>query len=188
LFFHSAHRNAAAPSWFTSEMVITNSAVHDIDIARWLLGQEFVRAKVFAPRSSGALRDPQFLVLEAADGTLVNVEVFLNAGYGYDIRGELVCEKGTVTLSPPVHVHVRHGGSEAFGFAPDWRPRFAAAYGNELQAWVNAIRTGGACGASAWDGYVASAVAQACLHALASGADVAITLEDRPPLYASSRD
>jgi myo-inositol 2-dehydrogenase/D-chiro-inositol 1-dehydrogenase len=185
LFFHSAHRNASAPPWFVSEMVITNSAVHDIDIARWLLEDEFVRAKVFAPgqANAGALRDPQFLVLETAGGTLVNVEVFVNAGYGYDIRGELVCEHGSVTLSPQNHVHVRQGGTEAFGFAPDWRPRFAAAYHNELQGWVNAIRGGGPCGASAWDGYVATAVAEACLRSLGDGPEVEITLERRPPLY-----
>jgi myo-inositol 2-dehydrogenase / D-chiro-inositol 1-dehydrogenase len=183
-FFHSTHRNASAPSWFTSEMVITNSAVHDIDIARWLLDCEITQAKVFAPAPAGALRDPQFLVLRGSEGLVVTVEVFINARYGYDIRGEVACDNGALTLSPPDLVHVRQAGSEAFGFAPDWRPRFADAYRNQLQAWVNAVQSGTACGASAWDGYVATAVAEACLKSLEHGAEVDVPLEERPAVYA----
>jgi myo-inositol 2-dehydrogenase / D-chiro-inositol 1-dehydrogenase len=182
-FFHSTHRNASAPSWFTSDMVISNSAVHDIDIARWLLECEITQAKVFAPAQGGALRDPQFLVLRGGDGVVVTVEVFINAGYGYDIRGEVACENGAVTLSPPDLVHVRHAGTEAFGFAADWRPRFAAAYHGQLQGWVNAITSRSSCGASAWDGYVATAVAEACLRSLESGAEVDIALKERPQFY-----
>lgn len=185
LLFHSVHRNASAPSWFTSDMIITNSAVHDIDIARWLLDDEFMRAKVFTMRTVGAggMRDPQFLVLEAQGGSIVDIEVFINAGYGYDIRGEVVCERGVVTLAPPVHVHSRHAGSESFGFAPDWRPRFAAAYENELRSWVESISRGVPTGASAWDGYVATAVAEHCLASLASGTEAQITLAARPDIY-----
>ena len=49
VMLHAVHRNAAVPAWFESEMVITNSAVHDIDVARFLLGEEIVAATVFAP-------------------------------------------------------------------------------------------------------------------------------------------
>jgi myo-inositol 2-dehydrogenase / D-chiro-inositol 1-dehydrogenase len=34
-----------------------------------------------------------------ASGVLVDVEVFVNATYGYDIRGEIVGERGTVALA-----------------------------------------------------------------------------------------
>ena len=184
-FFHSVHRNASAPPWFTSEMVITNSAVHDIDIARWLLGTEMRSAAVFAaPAQQGTLRDPQLVVLRAEADVLVTIEVYINAAYGYDIRGEVVGEAGAVTLSPPDHVHLRQAGAESFRFAPDWRPRFATAYHNQLQAWVNALRNGGPpVGASAWDGYVATAVAEACLAALSGGGEVRIELEKRPAFY-----
>ena len=37
LFFHCVHRNAVGPEYLTSELVIANSAVHEIDIARFLL-------------------------------------------------------------------------------------------------------------------------------------------------------
>ena len=186
LFLHCAHRNAAAPPWFESGMLITNSAVHDLDIARWMLDDEFVSAHVFAPRpgESGALRDPQMIVAQTSAGILVDIEVYLNAEYGYDVRAEAVCRKGTVALAPPVHVYSRQAGQEAFSFAADWRPRFAAAYQHQLQAWVDSIHDGSSVGASAWDGYVATAVATTCLESLATGRSVGIALEQRPALYA----
>jgi hypothetical protein len=38
--FHCIHRNVAAPSWFDSKMAVSNSAVHEFDIARWMLDAE----------------------------------------------------------------------------------------------------------------------------------------------------
>jgi hypothetical protein len=46
-------------------------------------------------------------VIEIDAGLLVDVEVFVNAGYGYDARCELVCETGTLDLAPPATVMVR---------------------------------------------------------------------------------
>src|ERR671919_969599 len=45
LLLHCRHRNAASPPGFTSEMLITDSVVHDIDVTRWLL-REVVAASV----------------------------------------------------------------------------------------------------------------------------------------------
>ena len=77
--------------------------MHEIDITRWLLGEEIVAATVRAPRSSGqapdGLVDPQLILLETASGVLVDVEVFVNARYGYDIRCEVVGEQGTLRLA-----------------------------------------------------------------------------------------
>jgi myo-inositol 2-dehydrogenase/D-chiro-inositol 1-dehydrogenase len=179
---HCVHRNPQAPPWFEAAMSITNAAVHEFDIARWLLGSEFFSVQVLgsAPADAGRLRDPLFIVAETARGELVDIEVFLNAGYGYDVRGELVCERGTVTLAAPVLTDLRHAGVESFPFARDWRPRFADAYRLELQSWVRGVASGSYEGASAWDGYVATAVAEAGVRSLASGAPVDISLADRP--------
>ena len=46
------HRNASVPPSFDSGMLISNSAVHEIDIARWLLDEEISFATVFAPLPS----------------------------------------------------------------------------------------------------------------------------------------
>jgi myo-inositol 2-dehydrogenase/D-chiro-inositol 1-dehydrogenase len=173
LLLHCAHRNAAAPPGYTSEMLITSSAVHEIDITRWLLGEEIVGATVRAVRpareSVNGLRDPQIVLLETASGVLIDLEVFVNAHYGYDIRCEVVGETGTARLGEQVE--------------PDFRARFATAYRRELEAWIGCIAGGPGDGPSAWDGYAANAVADACLESLASGARTAVELAQRPALY-----
>jgi myo-inositol 2-dehydrogenase/D-chiro-inositol 1-dehydrogenase len=174
LLVHCAHRNATAPPAYTSEMLITSSAVHEIDITRWLLGEEIVSATVRAARASSqaaaGLRDPQLVLLETASGVLIDVEVFVNARYGYDIRCELVGETGTLRLGEQV--------------APDFRVRFATAYRRELEAWVRGVGRGHVDGQpDAWDGYAANAVADACLASLASGERAEVALKARPSLY-----
>jgi myo-inositol 2-dehydrogenase/D-chiro-inositol 1-dehydrogenase len=187
VFLHCAHRNASVPAWFDPAMVITNSAVHEIDTARWLLDDEIASATVLMRGRGGAPgpTDRQFIVLETERGTLVDVELLLNARYGYDVTAELVCETGTVSLVPQAPVAIREAGQNRFAYAGDWRAHFAAAYRAQLQAWVDAVRSGGIAkiGASAWDGYVASAAAGACLASLADGGRVALDLAPRPDLY-----
>lgn len=186
LIFHCVHRNATATPYTTSEALIANSAVHEFDIARWLLDQEVVRVTVVTPRASalGGMKDPQILILHMADGSVVDAEIFVNAQYGYDVRGEVVCERGTVSLTPPNDVALRHAASEGFAHPADWRPRFADAYRQELQAWIAMINGGPPAGASAWDGYAATAVAEAGLRSLANGMPADVSLEPRPALYA----
>ena len=185
LIMHCIHRNKVTPSFVTAPMLMTSSCVHEIDIARFVLGQEVRRISVTTPRKSSLsnIADPQIILMEMTDGVIVDVEVFLNAQYGYDVRGELVCERGSITLAPPRDVIVTHDHIEGYAFPSDWRPRFVAAYTAELQAWVDAVRTGKTVGASAWDGYVATSVAFAGLDALAKKSTVEIRLAQRPALY-----
>jgi myo-inositol 2-dehydrogenase/D-chiro-inositol 1-dehydrogenase len=185
LMFHCIHRNVAAPSWFDSKMAVSNSAVHEFDIARWMLDAELTGITVFRPKpangsSPGA---PVYLVLESATGQLVTIEVFNDAAYGYDVRGELVCEKGTIALRAPLRTETNAELVQGTAYPVDWRPRFAEAYRLQAQAWINSIGRGGSSGASAWDGYAASAVADAGLLSLAEGRRVAIQLADQPALY-----
>ena len=168
LLLHCVHRNVSAPDWFGSDMVITNSAGHEIDITRWLFGDEIAAVTVYRPRRSAALADPVLLVFETASGVVVDTEVFVNAGYGYDVRCELVGERGRAAVSGTV--------------TADWRDRFADAYRAELADWVDGVRAGEARGASAWDGYVASSVAQAGVTALTTGR-AAVELADEPVVY-----
>ncbi len=182
LMLHCIHRNVSAPDWFTSGMAITNLAVHEIDIARWLLDCELVSVRVLKPAASPAA--PIFLVFETSGGQIVDVEMFNHAAYGYDVRGELVCETGTVSLRSPVSIEINGALKQSVTHPADWRPRFASAYRIQMRAWIDAIQTGSATGASAWDGYAAGAVAEAGLEALATGHMAKVTLADKPALYA----
>lgn len=188
LLLHCRHRNAFVPPGFTSDMMITDSVVHDIDVTRWLLGQEIVAATVFKPRPSSkapeGLQDPQLVVLETADGALVDVESFVNCQFGYDIRYELVGETGTAALGELAGVQVRQQGRHCGPIPADFRERFGGAYQSELQEWVTGAVEGEVGGPSAWDGYATTAVAEACVQALTEGRRTAVELADRPALYA----
>jgi myo-inositol 2-dehydrogenase/D-chiro-inositol 1-dehydrogenase len=188
LLVHSRHRNPSVPEHYTREMAITDTAVHDFDTVRWLLGEELVSATVLTPRRSrhgGDLQDPLLMLFETESGALVDVETSVNIRYGYDIRGEVVGEDGTVALADPSTVLVRRGGTVSGRVPEDWRERFIRAYDVELQAWVDAVAAGrGATGPSSWDGYAAAVISDAAVEALRSGTKVAVTLRDKPDLYA----
>ncbi|HJT14580.1 MAG TPA: Gfo/Idh/MocA family oxidoreductase [Dongiaceae bacterium] len=185
LMLHCIHRNVSAPSWFDSRMAVSNSAVHEFDIARWLLDTELAGIQVFRPKAARADSPgaPVFLVLETARGQLVNIEIFIDATYGYDVRGELVCEQGTISLAPPNRTEVNLDLAHGSAYPADWRPRFADAYRLQAQAWIGAIAGGARAGADAWDGYAAAAVAEAGLLSLAENRSVSVGLVERPALY-----
>jgi len=188
LLLHCRHRNPDPPPGFTSELMITDSVVHDIDVTRWLLGQEIVAATVFKPRPSSkapeGLQDPQLVLLETAEGMLVDVESFVSCQFGYDIRYELVGETGTISLGEFAGVQIRQQGQYHGPIPADWRERFGAAYQRELQEWVTGALQGQITGPSAWDGYATTAVAEAAVESLTEGGRVTVELVDRPALYA----
>jgi myo-inositol 2-dehydrogenase/D-chiro-inositol 1-dehydrogenase len=114
---------------------------------------------------------------------MVDVEIFVNCGYGYDIRCEVVAESGTVSLGDGGEIVLTSSGLRSRPVPADWRERFVRAYDVELQEWVEAASAGDAGGPSSWDGYAAAAVVERCLEALQSGQRSTVQLEDRPELY-----
>jgi myo-inositol 2-dehydrogenase / D-chiro-inositol 1-dehydrogenase len=181
LLVHCAHRNPSVHDFFDSRMVITDSAVHEADVVRWLLGEEIVRATVLTPapsrRARPGLRDPQLILFETERGRIADVEVFVSAGYAYDIRCEVVGEDGTLELQPPATVAERTAFAAASPLPSSFQQRFAAAYVDELRAWVAAIRGGAEpSGPSAWDGYAAAAVCEAAVVSLERGGPVDVVL------------
>jgi myo-inositol 2-dehydrogenase/D-chiro-inositol 1-dehydrogenase len=185
LFFHCVHRNAVGPEYLTSELVIANSAVHEIDIARFLLEDEFEWVTVTSPRAGRKApgRRPQFIVLETRDGVVVDVEAFVDATYGYEVKGEMVCEAGAVMLARNPAITTREAGRETFIVEPDWRARFKTAYREQIAGWVESMRSGKPRGSSTWDGYATSVTAGACLEAWRSRTRTKVALADAPDFY-----
>lgn len=185
LMFHCFHRNVSAPANFTGQMAITNSAPHEFDIARFMLDVDYAEISVFRPefRDADKAGAPVFMVLKTSAGQLVNVEVNNNAAYGYDVRGELVGEKGSVFLRSPIHSEILVDLQTITTYPTDWRPRFAEAYRLQNGAWLKSIETGAPVGASAWDGYAATLVAEAGVESLEKGVRVRISLATKPKLY-----
>jgi myo-inositol 2-dehydrogenase / D-chiro-inositol 1-dehydrogenase len=184
LMFHCFHRNVSPAYDFRPEMAICNSAPHEFDVARWMLDSDYKSISVFRPPSGGETA-PVFMVLETVAGQLVNIEVNISATYGYDVRGELVGEKGTASLRAPIHTDLNLGLKQINTYPADWRPRFVDAYRQQNRAWVKSIHTGAPnIGASAWDGYSSTAVAEAGVAALHTGKTVAISQIAKPKFYA----
>jgi myo-inositol 2-dehydrogenase/D-chiro-inositol 1-dehydrogenase len=187
IMLHCVHRAPCVPAWFSQSMLISDAVVHEFDVTRWLLGQEIVAVSVLRPEGSHDPADeratPQIVVFEMSESVLVDVEIFVSAGFGYQVRCEAVCADGTMTIgdnSGPVLQHRGRWGGEV---TQDFRPRFAQAYDREVQAWVNSIRAGSTVGPSAWDGYAAAAAANAGMEAQVTGARVEVRLAERPSLY-----
>ncbi|WP_296736489.1 Gfo/Idh/MocA family oxidoreductase [Mesorhizobium sp.] len=187
VLMHNFHRNVSAPANFTGLMAITNSAPHEFDVARFVLDTDYTSISAFQPAGVDASRAgaPVFMVLETAGGQLVNIEVNNTAAYGYDVRGELVGEKGSVFLNAPVHARINVGLKSLERYAPDWRPRFAEAYRLQNKAWLRFVETGmpWPVAANAWDGYRATLTAEAGVKALSNGARAVIERAERPAFY-----
>jgi myo-inositol 2-dehydrogenase/D-chiro-inositol 1-dehydrogenase len=176
LLVHCVHRNAQSPPFFTSEMLLTDSVVHEIDAARWLLSDEIGTARVLSGRTSPMappdLRDPQVVILETASGAVVDIEIFVNCQYGYDVRCEIVGSLGTATLELPSTGAATTAGKRWEPVPIDWKGRFGQAYRDELQGWVKGVRDGMISGPGSLDGYAATAVTEACVRSLHTGETV----------------
>lgn len=190
LLAHMAHRNVRPESQeWQSWQAITQTAVHEFDLTRWLLGEEIVGVRVDRGRRSrevpeGAL-DPLVTVLETESGTRVDIETFIFCQYGYDIRCEVVGEHGTIALPDPPKPQVRLESGAGYAIGKSWRDRFTTAYNVEIQEWIHAASRGGQTGPTSWDGYAAQVVCAAALESLEQpGARVAPQLVPKPALYA----
>jgi myo-inositol 2-dehydrogenase / D-chiro-inositol 1-dehydrogenase len=190
LMFHSAHRNPSVPPHYVSDMIINDTCVHDIDVARWLLDTEITATRVVKPRknsrASEHLTDPLLILFETATGAVIDVEASINIQFGYDIRGEVVGESGTVELAESTQVIVKREGRYGGRVPDDWRERFVRAYDVEFQEWIDAVKAGASTGPSSWDGYAATAVCDAALEALHGGDRVEVPLRVKPDLYVAA--
>ncbi|WP_263262930.1 Gfo/Idh/MocA family oxidoreductase [Pseudomonas sp. RIT-PI-S] len=188
LMVHAAHRNPTVAANYTTAMAITDTLIHEINVLAWLLDDQYVSAQVVFPRRTSQarepLRDPQIVLLETAKGVRIDVEVFVNCRYGYDIQCEVVGEEGIARLPEPSAVQLRSEARRSTEILMDWKDRFIAAYDVELQAFVDDLATGALSGPSAWDGYLAAVTADACVQAQQQAAVIPISLPERPSFYA----
>jgi myo-inositol 2-dehydrogenase / D-chiro-inositol 1-dehydrogenase len=188
LMVHCAHRNPTVPDFYTWDMAINDTAIHEIDTMRWLLGEEFVSARVDTPKKTSLrfehLQDPLVLILETSSGVRVDDEIFVNCQYGYDIRCEAVAEKGVVSLSDQNAVDVRTGFRASNGVTRDHNERFWGAFVTEVQEWISAVSRGEHTGSTSWDGYAAACVCDAGVRALTDDGVVPVVMVDKPAFYA----
>lgn len=189
LIVRNLHRNTAAPYGLRSVGTLTNSAIHEMDINRWLLDQDYVSVQVITPKPGPQTPegefDPLLVFFRTTSGAIVEIEAFANAWFGYEVACQVVGSRGQLDLgdgSLVVRTDERRRGVDI----PElWLGRFGDAYRRELQAWADQVRGigDGAGAATVWDGLAATIAAQAAARALVEGREEVIQMPKRPALY-----
>ena len=187
LMVHCAHRNPSVPEAYVSDMAIVDTFIHEIDVLRWLINDDYVSAQVIVPRNTkhthAKLDDPIIVLLKTKNGVRIDGEVFVNCRYGYDIQCQVVGEEGVAYLPEPESVVLRRDAKLSTTVMQDWKLRFINSYDVELQDWIDAVKAGKVSGPNAWDGYYAAVTADACLEARRTGAVTPIVTVARPVFY-----
>ena len=90
LLIKACHRNVSQGPGFKTENGVTNVAIHELDICRWLLGDEYEDAQCVRVRQSAnsnkGYDNPQVMLMRTKKGCFIDVEVQVADGYGYDIQ------------------------------------------------------------------------------------------------------
>jgi len=152
IIFKSIGRDTEAPplAYFESGWngtLFHDNTVHDFDLARWLMGDEVIEVHTYAaaralPQLAPlGLFDSGVVNLRFTHGSIGNIESFLDARYGYDVRTEIVGTKGTIQVGSlgdtPVQV-LAH--SECWRHTVNhFLVRFADAYVLEMRDFVDTI-------------------------------------------------
>jgi myo-inositol 2-dehydrogenase/D-chiro-inositol 1-dehydrogenase len=187
LILHCTHRNPQVPKSYTTDMHITDTLIHEIDVLHWLLNDSYKSAQVIFPCSTTYkeehLKDPQLAIMTTNSGIVIEVEIFVDCTFAYDINCEVVCEKGVVKLPEPANVLVRSNFMRYSPLETDWLSRFVDSYDAELQSWIDSCSGGVASGPSAWDGYIATLTAEAFVKAQKTGGIESISSDEMPEFY-----
>ncbi|MFZ1768321.1 MAG: Gfo/Idh/MocA family oxidoreductase, partial [Caldilinea sp.] len=186
LAFRGVHINGGALSWRTVEDVITNSAVHDLHSARWMMGDEIVRVYASHAPYSADRPDTARLVLiqlHYRGGAVGHIECNMEAGYGYEVDVKLTGERGSAETSSLQSAVVRRDNQRGQWIEQDWLQRFETAYIHEVREWICSLQVGAPTGPSAWDGYSSMLVADACIASAKSGQPVDVDIPEMAEMY-----
>jgi myo-inositol 2-dehydrogenase / D-chiro-inositol 1-dehydrogenase len=155
--------------------------IHDLDLARFLLGEDPVEVHAVA----SCLVDPAIgqagdvdtaaVLLKTASGKIAQISNSRRASYGYDQRFEVHGSKGMVRAQnvPLTTVEI----ADARGFRTDpalpfFLERYAAAYRAELASFLDCLVSGVAPSPSGTDGLKAQLLADAATESASSGKPV----------------
>ncbi len=122
--------------------------IHDLDMARWLLGEEpvmvFAAASALVDAAIGAAGDVDtaVLVLETAAGRMCQITNSRRCSYGYDQRVEAFGAGGVLRVGNQTETGLEQGGAEGFlsePALPFFLERYADAYRLQLDHFVRAV-------------------------------------------------
>ncbi|MGH9396789.1 MAG: Gfo/Idh/MocA family oxidoreductase, partial [Terriglobia bacterium] len=169
--------------------LFSDAAIHDFDLARWLMNDEMEEVHSYA----GLLACPELAQFDAIDVCLINlkfarggignIEAYRKSSYGYDIRTEIVGSQGTIQVGylPSKSQLVLTGAGAVYEMVDHWLVRFADAYLTELRDFVQVIRSGGSTRVTGQDGLRALEAAVAAEQSYRESRPVALSTQTRAP-------
>jgi inositol 2-dehydrogenase len=150
-------------------MLFYNNTIHDFDLARWLMRDEVVEVQAY---TTVAIRPElaeygdvvaSVVNLKYGRGAIGNVESYVQAIYGYDVRTEIVGSKGSVFVGTihqtPAILLTSNGSSQ--NLSDHFLTRFADAYVAEVRDFVQTMLSDRAPRVSGEDGLKALEIAVA---------------------------
>ncbi|HEU5430818.1 MAG TPA: Gfo/Idh/MocA family oxidoreductase, partial [Thermomicrobiales bacterium] len=186
----ATHRNASlSPSLRSADAAsiaagpvgaFVDSAIHDYDNARWLLGDEVVEVQAFMASVLEPARPDDLAIstFRFARGGLGDVEVYSTCGYGYDVRTEVAGTTGTVFIGGLRDADCTIATADGVTYAATghWLTRFADAYLTELDDWVARTLAGEPPTVTGADGRAALEIAVAASRSALDGGPVPLPL------------
>ncbi len=167
----------------TSGGLFKDMAIHDFDMARWLLGEEPV--EVFAAAS--CLIDPAIgkagdvdtakIILRTASGRLCVISNSRRSGYGYDQRIEAYGSKGLARADNILESSVSvwgETGAASDSFQNFFLDRYAEAYRREIDHFADVVSGEVLPAVGLADGIAALALAEAAGQSARTGLPVQI--------------
>ncbi len=158
--------------------------IHDLDMARFLLGEEPVEVHAvgscLVDKAIGAAGDVDTaaVLLKTASGKIAQISNSRRATYGYDQRFEVHGAKGMIRAQNVPLTTVEFADAKGFRsdpVLPFFLERYAAAYRAELDHFLDAISSGKAPSPSGEDGLKAQLLADAATQSARSGAPVRLS-------------
>ena len=125
LMLHCAHRNPSADENYKTPMAISNTAIHEIDVLRWLLDEDYASVQMILPKKTSHthadLHDPQLLIFQTKSGVTIDLEIFVNCRFGYDIKCDVVFETAEVGMTDPAYTKIKAAEKNYTPISPDKR-------------------------------------------------------------------
>jgi predicted dehydrogenase len=163
-------------------MLFYNSTIHDFDAARWLTHDEVVEVHTFG---TVAIRPEVaeygdivagLVNLRFGRGAIGNIESYVQALYGYDVRSEVVGSKGSILIgtlrhNPATFLMPNHG---SYALEDHFLTRFRDAYLAEVIDFVDMILSDRAPKVTGEDGLRAVEIAAAAENSYITGRPSAV--------------
>lgn len=159
------------------------TTIHDIDVARWLTGEEPVSVQASASAITSAemkkagFPDTAVVTLTMPSGAIVSINNSWRAAYGYDQRVEVLGAGGLLKLENRLTSTVTlmgASGTRSPNPEPFFLERYPAAYSAELDFFIAAVRDGAPVTPGVTDGIKALRIAIAAEEAASTGRSVAL--------------